>query len=65
MKLHLFAGHLAAKRFKLFEHLKERSLQLRQLADASVDADKYIEKLKLCSQIFRQNFLISMMKTIL
>ena len=46
MKLHLFAGHLAAKRFKLFEHLKERSLQLRQLADASVDADKYVEKIK-------------------
>ena len=48
IKLQLFAGHLLAKRFEHFEHLKERSLQLRQLADASVDTDEYAENLKLC-----------------
>ena len=45
-KLQLFVGHMATKRFEHFEHLKERSLQLRQLADASVAAEKYAEKIK-------------------
>ena len=56
MKLQLFAGHLAAKRFEHLEHLKERSLQLKQLADVSVDADKYAEKIETLLASFQTKF---------
>ena len=58
MKLQLFACHLAAKRFEHFEHLKERSLQLRQLADASVDADEYAEKIETLFVSFQAIFFL-------